>query len=348
MRIVVATVQVPFVRGGAEILAEGLVKALGESGHQVDIISIPFKWYPPERILDCMLACRLLDLSESCGQAIDKVIALKFPAYLIRHPDKVGWLIHQHRTAYDLWGTGYCDLIHSPNGLQVREAIINADNQAFSECQSIFTIAGNVSKRLKHFNQVDSIPLYTPPHNAELFYCEEEQGYFFFPSRLATMKRQELVLNALTQTKNPVKVLFAGKPEQDAYAKQLVHLANQLGVSKRVVFLGGITEQEKLEHYAKSIGVIYPPLDEDYGYVTLETMLAAKPVITCTDSGGPLEFIRHQETGLIVEPTPTGIASAMDRLWENRSWAKAIGKSARDYYDSLDIKWSNVVNKLLQ
>ena len=41
----------------------------------------------------------------------------------------------------------------------------------------------------------------------------------------------------------------------------------------------------------EALGVIFPPLDEDYGYVTLEAMLAAKPVITCTDSGGPLEFV---------------------------------------------------------
>ncbi|MGH7998270.1 MAG: glycosyltransferase family 4 protein, partial [Brasilonema sp.] len=89
MRILVATVQVPFVRGGAEIHAESLLKALSSVGHDAELVSVPFKWYPPERILDCMLACRLLDVSESCGQAIDKIIALKFPSYLIPHHNKV-------------------------------------------------------------------------------------------------------------------------------------------------------------------------------------------------------------------------------------------------------------------
>ncbi|MEH2214073.1 glycosyltransferase family 4 protein [Nostoc sp.] len=346
MRVLIVTTQVPFVRGGAEILAEGLLKAISAAGHEAEIVAIPFKWYPPERILDHMLACRLLDLSEYCGQAVDKIIGLKFPAYLIPHPNKVMWLLHQHRTAYDLWHTNYCDLIKFPNGLQVREAIINADNKVLKEYKSIYTIAGNVSRRLKRFNQIDSIPLYHPPQNSELFYCEDINDYLFFPSRLTTIKRQELVIKALVETKNPVKVLFAGKPDTVSYAEHLKDLAKKLHVTKRVVFLGEISEEEKIRTYAKSIGVIYPPLDEDYGYVTLEAMLASKPVITCMDSGGSLEFVRHEETGLFAEPNSKSLAAAMDQLWENRSWAQALGKAGRDYYHSLNISWSKVVQKL--
>ncbi|MEH1830508.1 MAG: glycosyltransferase family 4 protein [Nostoc sp.] len=347
MKVLIVTTQVPFIRGGAEILAEGLLKAISAVGHEAEIVAIPFKWYPPERILDHMLACRLLDLSEYCGQAVDQIIGLKFPAYLIPHHNKVMWLLHQHRTAYDLWDTNYCDLIEFPNGLQVREAIINADNQALKEYKSIFTIAENVSRRLKIFNQVDSIPLYHPPQNSELFYCEDINDYLFFPSRLTTIKRQKLVIKALAETKNPVKVYFAGKPDTVSYGEHLKDLAKELHIAKRVVFLGQISEEEKIRTYAKSIGVIYPPLDEDYGYVTLEGMLASKPIITCTDSGGSLEFVRHEETGLFAEPTSTSLAAAMDQLWENRSWAQALGKAARDYYDSFSISWSIVVQKLV-
>lgn len=347
MRILVVTSQVPFVYGGAEIHAEGLVKALSLVGHEVEIVAIPFKWYPPERILEHMLACRLLDLSESCGQSIDKVIGLKFPAYLISHPNKIMWILHQYRTAYELWDSHYCDLIHSPIGLQIKESIINADNKAFRECEAIFTNSGNVARRIKKFNYIDATPLYHPPQNVELFYCEDENDYFFFPSRLTTIKRQELVIEALIKTNNPVKVMFAGKPDNNAYADHLLNLAEKLGVMNRVIFLGGISEEEKIKFYARAIGVIYPPLDEDYGYVTLEAMLASKPVITCTDSGGPLEFVQHQKTGLITEPTPKALTVAMDQLWENRRWAKALGKAGRDHYEDLDITWSKVIKKLL-
>ena len=110
MRVVIATVQVPFVRGGAEILADQLLNALRSEGHEAEIVAVPFKWYPAERILDHMLACRLLDVTESTGTPIDRLIGLKFPAYFMPHPHKVLWLLHQHRTAYDLWDHPLSDL----------------------------------------------------------------------------------------------------------------------------------------------------------------------------------------------------------------------------------------------
>ncbi len=97
----------------------------------------------------------------------------------------------------------------------------------------------------------------------------------------------------------------------------------------------------------KGTAVVYPPFDEDYGYVPLEAMLSSKPVITCTDSGGPLEFVLHQETGLISEPTPSGIADAFDKIWDNPKAAKSWGEAGRYLYDSMDITWSNVIERLL-
>lgn len=346
MRILVTTAQVPFVRGGAEIHAESLVNALRSANHQVEIVSIPFKWYPSERILDVMLSCRLLDISEANGKKIDLVIPLKFPAYIIPHPHKVLWLLHQYRDAYDLWGSKFCALSQSANGFQIREAVINADNQAFAECKTIYANSQNVSRRLKTFNQFDSTPLYHPPKNPESFHCQAEQNYFFFPSRLTQIKRQELVLEAIAITKNPVKVIFAGEADDKTYDKYLIDLAKQLKISQQAIFVGRISEAEKIKYYAEATAVIYPPFDEDYGYVTLEGMLASKPIITCKDAGGPLEFVRHRETGIIAEPTANSLAAAMDEIWENRVWAAKLGIAGKAYYHSLNITWSNVVAKL--
>jgi glycosyltransferase involved in cell wall biosynthesis len=54
-----------------------------------------------------------------------------------------------------------------------------------------------------------------------------------------------------------------------------------------------------------------------------------------------------QATGLVTNPTPEGLAAAMDHLWENRALAKQLGAAGRDRYFSMDISWSNVVDKLL-
>ena len=76
-------------------------------------------------------------------------------------------------------------------------------------------------------------------------------------------------------------------------------------------------------------------------------MLSSKPLITCTDSGGPLEFVRHEETGLIVEPQPEALALAMDKLWTDREQAKSWGERGRALYEKLNITWPNVVRRLL-
>ena len=347
MRVVIATVQVPFVRGGAEILAEQLSHAMRSEGHAAEIVAIPFKWYPPERILDHMLACRLLDVTESTGTSVDRFIGLKFPAYFMPHPHKVLWLLHQHRTAYDLWDHPLGDLIRSPNGVQIRDAIREADRRLLPQARSIFTISGNVSHRLKAFCNIDSTPLYHPPQDAEQFYSEHAENYFFFPSRCQPLKRQALVLEGLAMTRQPVAVRFAGSADEPSYMEELRAMAQTLKVAHRVEWLGHVREEEKRALYARALGVIFPPLDEDYGYVTLEAMLAAKSVITCTDSGGPLEFVLAGKTGLVAEPVPAALAAAMDELWEDRRRAELLGEAGYAYYHSLGISWPKVVRRLL-
>jgi glycosyltransferase involved in cell wall biosynthesis len=347
MRILIATVQVPFIRGGAEVHGEGLRDALRAAGHDVEIVAVPFKWYPPERIIDHMLACRLLDLSEVMGTAVDLLIGLRFPAYLIPHENKVLWILHQFRTAYELWDHQLGDLIYSPNGVEVRDAIRQADRHFIAQAKKVHANSANVAARLKYFCDIESTPLYHPPPHAEKFYTSEAEDYFFFPSRLCLPKRQALVLDALARTKNPVRVRFAGTADQPAYQNELKSLARKLRVHNRVEWLGQVDEANKRELYARALAIIYPPIDEDYGYVTLEAMLAAKPLVVCTDSGGPLEFVRHDVTGLIVEPEAAVLAAALDRLWSDRSAAKKWGAAGNALYREMDITWDHVVKTLL-
>ncbi len=346
MKLLIATVQVPFVRGGAEVLAESLCARLRAAGHAAEIVALPFKWYPPERVLDHMLASRLLDLSEFSGERVDRVIGLKFPAYLVPHPDKVLWLVHQHRSAYDLWADPQGDLVTAPNGAAVRDAIRHADCELIPQSRAVYTIAGNVSRRLQKFNGIDSTPLYPPPLDAEQFHCATAEDFLFFPSRLCPMKRQELVLEALAATREPVRVRFAGDPGTAQIQTRLLSRCSELRLQDRVTWLGRISESGKRDQYARCLGVVFPPLDEDYGYVTPEAMLAQKPVVTCMDSGGPLEFVRSRETGLVAEPTPQALAAAFDELWTCRDQARTWGAAGRERYDSMGIGWHQVLERL--
>lgn len=347
MRVLVLTNQVCFTHGGAEIHADSLVTALRAEGHQAELVSIPFKWYPPEKILDTLLACRLLDVSESNGVPVDRVIGLRFPAYHIPHPNKVLWILHQHRTAFDLWGTKDCDISYYPQGREVREAIEKAERELLPEAHAIFANSNNVAQRLKKHCGIGSTPLYHPPRGAERFRTGTFGDYFFYPSRLCELKRQDLVLKALARTKKKVRVAFAGSPDNPAYLGKLQELASRLHVDDRVEWLGRISDAEMIDRYAGCCGVIFPPVDEDYGYITLEAMLSGKPVITCTDSGGPLEFVTDGKTGLVTEPDADALAAAMDSLWQDRAFGNEAGASGRLLIDELGINWKTVISKLL-
>lgn len=346
MRIAVLTSKVPFVHGGAEVHAEQLCRALERAGHDVELVAIPFKWYPPELILDHLMACRLLNLEDSNGTPIDRVIGLKFPAYHVKHPSKVLWILHQFRTAFDLWGGPEADLAYYPNGRQVRDAILQVEQSLLPEARALYCNSQNVAERLREHCGIDAEPLYHPPKGAGLFYTLEAEDYLYFPSRLAPLKRQDLVLEALARCRQPVRIRFTGKPDTPAYGKTLEHLATRHNLEDRVSWLGRVTEEQKRDLYARCLGVVFPPQDEDYGYVTLEAMLASKPVITCLDSGGPLEFVRHEENGLAVEADPDALAQAMDRLWKDRSFARAAGLAGNTHYRERGISWDSVVEAL--
>ncbi len=347
MRVGLATVQVPFVRGGAESLAESLQAALEHAGHEAEIVSIPFKWYGEQTLSDAMLAARLIQVEDEAGPRIDRLIGLKFPAYYMRHRSKRAWLLHQHRSAYELWESPISDLAHMPGGAHLRSAIHAADNALLAECQPIYTISRGVSERLRRFNGLVSEPLYHPPPGVEHLRPGDYGDYILFPSRLNEGKRQSLVLDALSLTREPVRVCFMGAADAPDYERRLRARCSALCLDERVQWRGRVSEAEKLALYAGCLAVVFPPLDEDYGYVTLEAMVCSKAVLTTADAGGPLDFIADGENGLVCPPQPAAMAAALDRVWGDRAQARAWGQAARACYADMRLSWTHVVRHLL-
>ena len=347
MRVGLLTVQVPFVRGGAEMLAESLQREIRRAGHEAEIISLPFKWYPPARVPEHMLACRLVGVEDSNGVPIDRAIGLKFPAYLARHPNKVMWLLHQHRGAYDLWGTELGDLHRSPDGAHVRSAIQEADTRLIPEARACYTISRKVSERLRRFCDLPSTPLYHPPPGAEQLRGGEYGDYFLVPSRVNRSKRQHLVVEALALTRHPVRAVFMGAADDHRYGDEMKRSSERGPAGARIVWTGAVSDEQRLELYANCLAVVFVPWDEDYGYVTLEAMLSSKAVVTCSDSGGPLEFVADRENGLVCEPSPAALAEALDLLWERRHVAREYGRAGRQRYRDMGIGWEKTLSCLL-
>jgi glycosyltransferase involved in cell wall biosynthesis len=346
MKVGIATVQVPFIRGGAEIHAESLKAELVTRGIDADIISLPFKWYPPETLLDHMLAARLIDVTEVNGEKIERLITLKFPAYFAAHPNKVAWLLHQHRQAYDLYQTPYGDLCNSESGRVVASTIRRWDRAFLPEHRALFANSQRVAERLRAYNDLVAEPLYHPPRNFDRFRCEPPEDFILAPGRLDSLKRQHLAVEALASTPERLKLLLIG-PHVASYREDLCGRVQALGLDRRVIFRGIVSEEEKLSLYARCLAVYYGVYDEDYGYVTLEACLAAKPLVTHIDSGGPLEFVINHESGCVVAPNPADIAAAFRMLLDYPSRAQQMGRAARALLDAKQITWAHVIERLL-
>ena len=314
-RVLILAAQAPFINGGAEMLVLSLQRELQRRGFGADIAQVPFKWYPPEEIVRQALAWRLLDVTESNGAKIDLVIPTKFPTFVADHPCKVAWIFHQHREVYDLLGTEYCSFTDSAEHNEIKATIHALDTKSLSECRDRFTISRNVSDRLRRYNQLDSTPLYPPPPHVGRYRFESLGDFLLFAGRLDRLKRVDLLIEALSHASPDVRLKIAGRGPLEA---SLRALAEARGLAARVDFLGFVSDDDLLTLLATARAAIYAPVNEDYGYVTLEAFLSGKTLITTKDSGGVLEFATP-ESGFIAEPTPRDLGAAMTRAWTTKA-----------------------------
>jgi glycosyltransferase involved in cell wall biosynthesis len=341
--ILVCEAQVPFVRGGAEFHVRALVDELRRQGYEVDLVSVPFKWYPKHEILTHAAAWRLLDLSESNGRPIDLVIATKFPTYFVRHPRKVAWLIHQYRAAYELAGTPYSDFAHTTEDVALRERLVALDTEMLGECRRVFANAETTARRARRFNGIDAAALYHPPRLADRLRRGPIGRDVLSVGRLEAVKRVDLAIRAMAHAPKSVSLNIAGTGSQRA---ELEALAGSLGVSDRVHFLGEVHDDDLIQLYSQALGVIFPPYDEDYGYVTLEAFLSGKPVITTADAGGPTEFVRDGVNGLVTTPVPEALGDAIAFLAADGRRTAALGDAG--FARARQITWAGVAEALVR
>jgi glycosyltransferase involved in cell wall biosynthesis len=340
MRLAVCMPQVPYERGGTEIFADGLVRALREHGHETELVTVPFKWYPGERVLTQAFLWRLLDLEEANGRPIDAVIATKFPSYVVRHPRKIVWLLHQFRQAWDLDRTPLGQFSESAEDRALRRKVLALDRTALAEAQAIFTTSGIVAKRLLDSTGLAAEVMAPPPAPLD-FRCDGYEDFILSVNRLDRAKRIDLLLEAAAAEPG-LRVVIAGDgPDRE----RLEQLAADRDLDGRATFAGKVSDSELADLYARCLGVYYAPVDEDYGLVPFEAFLSEKPVVTTSDAGGPLDIVRDHVTGLVVEPRAEEVARACAWLREHTDEAQSLGRAGRDV--ARVVTWDACVERLL-
>ncbi len=336
---------IPYQLGGIEKLTVGLNKAFNElSDHSAEIVRLPVDERTFLRTAKAYNSFKALDLDH-----FDMIISLKYPAWMVSHRKHVCYMTHRLRGVYDCF-PGKADKIRyikelpkamRLGGVYMRKYIHNMDNKALTieNITDFFCISKTVKQRQEYFPAGIEPKVIYPPTALEGLRSEPGK-YLFTVSRLDQPKRIDLIIEAFKRVKGEIELRIGGDGSEKGPLQELA------ASDSRIKFLGLLSDEDLVEQYASSIAVVFVPQQEDFGLITVEAMKSKKPVITCNDSGGPVELVEHEKTGLIVEPDVNQLANAMQNLIDNKEYAAKLGEAANDKVRS--ITWDNTVGQFLK
>jgi len=333
---VVAPIMASREIGGAENFYQGLINALRTAGHQATLIEVMVNESSFDDILDAYCRCFYLNLDD-----YDLVISTKAPTYMVRHRNHVSYLLHTMRVFYDRFEP------RTDVDYQRKRLIHKFDRYGLSpeRIKKHCVIGEAVVQRLKdadaYWNDIEFHIIYPAPLQS-IFKEPNEGEYVFLPGRLHQWKRVDLAIRAMKYV-DGVKLLIAGDGED---ALRLKKLTKELGLEERVEFLNRVSDEELLDLYSRALVVLFVPLQEDYGYVTIEAFKSKKPVITCRDSGEPSRIINDGINGFVVDPDPISVAEKIQHIQQNPEEAKRLGENG--YSSVLNVTWDKVIDDLLK
>ncbi len=343
-RILVVTSGLSFGAGGHLVIARSLVQALREAGHQAEVRVTPQN--PFGHQASAYVSTWLTDVKTAQdGGPVDQVVSFRYPSYAVRHPRHVCWLNHRMREYYDLWESFHATLTHAQQAKETvrRRLIHGADRWLLTRnVTKLFAQSKTIQARLQHWGGIASEVLYPPPPQRD-YRCEEYGDFIFAVSRLTKLKRLDLLVRAMARAEaGQTRAVIAGDGEARA---GLEALARELGVDHRVRLVGEASPDQLVDYLARCRAVCFPAFNEDFGFVTVEAFASGKPVVTCTDSGGPAELVRDGVEGYVTEPTAEALGNALARLADDEALARELGANALATVSSMT--WDAVVSRLV-
>lgn len=128
--------------------------------------------------------------------------------------------------------------------------------------------------------------------------------------------------------------LIVGHKTGDRYEESLRELARAQGVEDRLILLGNVTENEKVDLLQRAEIFVHTPVTasdggfEGFGIVYLEAAAAGTPSIGSLDSGAE-DAIVDGETGRLVEQNVEAIQRALSELLGDESKRAALSAGGR-------------------
>ena len=173
---------------------------------------------------------------------------------------------------------------------------------------------------------------------------------FLVVGRLETPKRIDWAIQAIAmaaeRTKTPLALDIVGNgPMRERLESLASEVASRGDIPVEIAFHGAIDDAELVAKYQACTATIFTPDREDFGFVALESMSYGRPVITASDSGGPLELVENGVNGWIVTPDPPAIAEAIAHAATEPIRTRAFGEQC--VIRAAAINWPDAINDLL-
>jgi len=324
-------------RGGAEAFYDGLVDALRAAGHDAAEVPVHVDETTFDSVLESYARCYALDLRD-----YDLVVSTKAPTFMVSHPNHVSYLVHTLRVFYDMFETEYGR--GTPTQHAQRRIVHALDRFGLrpGRVRRHFSIGQTPSRRLldasASWQSVRFQTLHPAPALAG-FKRPKGQDYILMPGRLHRWKRVSLMIEAYKHLRRDVPLLVTGTGEDEQELRALA------AGDPRIRFLGRVSEPALLDLYANALLVGFIPKQEDFGYIAIEAFKSSKPVLTCTDSGEPLQFVRDGYTGLVVPPDARMIAERLTEAIDRPRRVAQMGAQGAKVV--ADIRWDAIVGTLV-
>ena len=173
------------------------------------------------------------------------------------------------------------------------------------------------------------------PHDEDLFYRDEaiprDQNQIVSVTRFTEQKRVDKLVSAFTKLheRHPQMrlAIYGGGPLQGAIEKQII----DTGLTDNVTIMPPVTQKELRRVYNSAGMVVLNSYQEGFGLALSEAMLCGAPVIG-TASGGIVDIIRNNETGLLVEADDSQMLSnAMMSLVSDHERRNRLAEAGWEY-----------------
>ncbi len=173
--------------------------------------------------------------------------------------------------------------------------------------------------------RIDVVPNFTDIDPDDRENTPAGPARFLFMGRLGKLKGVEWLLKAMPGVTSEVFLSIAGEgPEEQA----LKGLVQELGIEKRVEFLGWIDRDAKIDLIRASRAVVVPSIwHETFGLVAIEAGACARPVIV-SDAGELPFIVDHGFNGLVVQAGNIAqLADAIEALSVDPKRASTMGRN---------------------